>query len=121
MIEVQFAGGTGDRLPCMIDQSPSGLQLHAARSIGELHVRSSCVVQEGIQTLAHYPVPVHHQAAYAEFKTVHLPVTESSAQEIVSMPIYPELEDREVEMVIRAVLLPGGPARGFQGYGKSIG
>jgi dTDP-4-amino-4,6-dideoxygalactose transaminase len=59
--------------------------------------------REGIQTLIHYPVPVHHQAAYAEFKTVHLPVTESSAQEIVSIPIYPELEDREVEMVIRAV------------------
>jgi len=59
----------------------------------------------GIQTDIHYPVPVHLQPAYGEYRDqgVFLPVTEKQASELVSLPLYPELTDEEVDHVIRAV------------------
>lgn len=62
--------------------------------------------QQGIQTLIHYPVPVHLQAAYAECRSqgAHLPCTERGAAEILSIPLFPELTDAEVDHIIQAVL-----------------
>ena len=61
--------------------------------------------RQGISTDIHYPTPVHLQPAYAEY--IHqgqfLPVTEAQAGEIVSLPIYPELTNEEIEHVIRSV------------------
>jgi dTDP-4-amino-4,6-dideoxygalactose transaminase len=51
----------------------------------------------------HYPVPVHLQKGYAECVRVaagRLKVTERLVRRIVSLPIYPELGDEEVERVI---------------------
>ncbi|MEN6384207.1 MAG: DegT/DnrJ/EryC1/StrS family aminotransferase [Phycisphaerales bacterium] len=49
----------------------------------------------------HYPLPVHLQAAYN--KGQKLPVTEGIAKEILSLPMYPELNDEEVAKIISAV------------------
>ena len=59
----------------------------------------------GIGTLVHYPVPVHRQKAYPELASQehHLPVTSAVTAEIVSLPLYPELRDDEVDAVIEAV------------------
>lgn len=59
---------------------------------------------EGVGALVHYPVPVHLQPAYSE--RIHcagrLSNTEQAAREILSLPIYPELMDAEVEKVAAA-------------------
>jgi len=60
----------------------------------------------GIGCGIHYPVPVHLQKGYAERVRVAeggLKVTERLARRIVSLPIYPELGDAEVENVIAAI------------------
>jgi dTDP-4-amino-4,6-dideoxygalactose transaminase len=60
----------------------------------------------GIETLIHYPVPVHRQDGYAKRCLVGhggLPVTERLAAEIVSLPLYPELRDEEAAAVVAAV------------------
>jgi dTDP-4-amino-4,6-dideoxygalactose transaminase len=59
----------------------------------------------GIQTLIHYPVPIHRQIAYSEcFKdSSFLVVTERLSDLIVSLPIYPELTDDQVSHVIRTI------------------
>ena len=59
----------------------------------------------GIGTLIHYPVPVHLQRAYLmKFRgSDNLPVTERTAKEILSLPIYPELEDEQVEKVVEVI------------------
>jgi dTDP-4-amino-4,6-dideoxygalactose transaminase len=51
-----------------------------------------------IQTLIHYPVPVHLQQAYQDLniKPGSLPITEKYAAEILSLPMYPELKDDNV-------------------------
>ena len=62
--------------------------------------------QKGVQTLIHYPVPVHLQEAYAECRSqgAHLPCTERGAAEILSIPLFSELTDEEVNYIITSVI-----------------
>ncbi|HEY2090567.1 MAG TPA: DegT/DnrJ/EryC1/StrS family aminotransferase [Thermoanaerobaculia bacterium] len=55
----------------------------------------------GIDTAILYPVPVHRQPAY--LSRVSLPLTESLAGEIVSVPVFPELTDPEVARICDAL------------------
>ena len=60
----------------------------------------------GIGSGIHYPVPVHRQIGYAErarLPAEGLPVTERLVERIVSLPMYPELDDTEVDTVIAAI------------------
>jgi dTDP-4-amino-4,6-dideoxygalactose transaminase len=72
--------------------------------------------QEGISTGIHYPIPIHLQPACAHYgyKRGMLPITEAVADHIVSLPMYPELTDEQIQMVVNTVkkaavqeLLPG--------------
>jgi dTDP-4-amino-4,6-dideoxygalactose transaminase len=58
-----------------------------------------------IQTGIHYPIPVHLQPAYREhgFGPGDLPVTEQAAAELLSLPMFPELEPHQVEAVCDAL------------------
>lgn len=59
----------------------------------------------GIDSVCYYPVPLHLQQAFAGsgYKTGDFKVTETVAQEVLSLPIYPELTQEQVERVGRAV------------------
>jgi dTDP-4-amino-4,6-dideoxygalactose transaminase len=61
--------------------------------------------EKGIATGLHYPIPIHLQPAYAELGYKHgdFPVTESYAETIVSLPIFPELDDEKVAYVVDAI------------------
>ncbi len=61
------------------------------------------LAEHGIQTNVHYPVPVHEQPAYhgqGEVPAGGLPETEAAAREVLSLPMYAELDDAAVERVI---------------------
>jgi dTDP-4-amino-4,6-dideoxygalactose transaminase len=60
---------------------------------------------KGIAALVHYPVPVHLQPVYqGRLNGVDLLLeTERAAQEVLSLPIYPELNEADLEMVIKAI------------------
>ncbi|HNM36726.1 MAG TPA: DegT/DnrJ/EryC1/StrS family aminotransferase [Anaerolineales bacterium] len=60
---------------------------------------------KGIHTLIHYPVPIHLQPAYKNLglNPGDLPKAEQAAREMLSLPIYPELTEREVRRVAEAV------------------
>lgn len=47
----------------------------------------------GIETLIHYPVPVHRQAAYAGMHWPSLPEAEAQATSVLSLPLYPGLAE----------------------------
>jgi dTDP-4-amino-4,6-dideoxygalactose transaminase len=61
--------------------------------------------EQGIATIIHYPVPVHLQESYSEFQgqSKFLAVTEKLASEIVSLPLYPELTDEEIDYIVKGV------------------
>jgi dTDP-4-amino-4,6-dideoxygalactose transaminase len=65
-----------------------------------------------IQTGIHYPIPVHLQKAYQEFGFGRgdLPVTEQASTELLSLPMFPELERSQVEEVCEALLTEVGRA-----------
>jgi dTDP-4-amino-4,6-dideoxygalactose transaminase len=60
---------------------------------------------EGVATGIHYPIPLHLQPAYERLglKRGTFPVAERAADEILSLPMYPELTDEMVDDVARAV------------------
>ncbi len=60
--------------------------------------------KRGIGTEVHYPLPAHLQPIYKHLAPAgSLPVTEQLAQEVLSLPMYPELTPQEVEAVVAAV------------------
>jgi len=63
------------------------------------------LLKEGIQTGIHYPVPVHLQPAYADlgYARHDLPESEKAADEVLSLPLYPEITDDQIQSVSRAV------------------
>lgn len=61
------------------------------------------MLRQQVQTLVHYPIPPHHQQAYAAWATISLPVTEKIHREVVSLPMSPVMTDLEVDRVVEAV------------------
>lgn len=61
------------------------------------------MMDEGVNTIIHYPVALHLQQAYQELKALHLPISETLHQQVVSLPISPVMSDKEVNDVIAAV------------------
>ena len=58
-----------------------------------------------IATLVHYPTPIHLQPAYRGRlgDTGSFPVTERVAREILSLPLYPDLTNEQVNTVVKAI------------------
>ncbi|MBE9117395.1 DegT/DnrJ/EryC1/StrS aminotransferase family protein [Lusitaniella coriacea LEGE 07157] len=63
------------------------------------------LAEEGIQTGIHYPIPCHLQPAYQflGYNTGDFPNAEMLAQEIVSLPMYPGLNEAQVQQVVEAL------------------
>lgn len=61
--------------------------------------------ERGIQSGIHYPIPVHLQPAYNDlgYKPGDFPVTELAANEVLSLPMYAELAQEDIETICRAV------------------
>jgi dTDP-4-amino-4,6-dideoxygalactose transaminase len=61
--------------------------------------------REGIQTGIHYPVPVHMQPAYSDlgYARGSFPRSEAAADQVLSIPLYPELNDDQINSVAQAV------------------
>jgi len=63
------------------------------------------LAERGIGTDVHYPLPAHLQAPYVEYGNGPgaLPQTERLAEEILSLPLYPELSEDDVDYVVDQV------------------
>jgi dTDP-4-amino-4,6-dideoxygalactose transaminase len=59
---------------------------------------------QGIQTSVHYP-PIHHFSAYVEAAGARreLPITDTIAGRLLTLPLYPHLQDAQVEAVAEAL------------------
>lgn len=58
------------------------------------------LLENGIQTLIHYPIPPHKQKAYKYYNHLSFPITEKIHGEVLSLPISPVMEEEEVGKVI---------------------
>jgi len=78
--------------------------LYTLRSKNRDHLQTA-LAKYGIQTAVHYAEPVHLQPAYADLRYPEgaLPEAENAAREVLSLPIYPELTDEQIERVSMAL------------------
>lgn len=60
---------------------------------------------KGVQTRVYYPIPIHLQPGfkYLDYKRGSFPGAETTAKEILSLPMYPELTDKEVKFTVSQV------------------
>jgi dTDP-4-amino-4,6-dideoxygalactose transaminase len=72
----------------------------AQRDALQAHLKAA-----GIGTGIHYPVPLHLQPALQDlgYRAGHLPVTEEIARTVLSLPIYPELDEEQIDHVVGAI------------------
>ncbi len=61
--------------------------------------------EQGVGSMIYYPVPLHRQEMYAglDLGEGRLPESELAAKEVLSLPIYPEMTDEQIEQVASAV------------------
>jgi dTDP-4-amino-4,6-dideoxygalactose transaminase len=85
---------------------------------GEAHVRHLYVVEHperdrfrsrlakrGVETAIHYPFALHQQPPFRRLREQpRCPVAERVAARVLSLPLYPQLEDAEADAVVNAVL-----------------
>ncbi|HEV2861490.1 MAG TPA: DegT/DnrJ/EryC1/StrS family aminotransferase [Pyrinomonadaceae bacterium] len=63
----------------------------------------SHLAARGVETLIHYPAPLHLQPLFRESRPRPLPFSERAAERVLSLPLYPQLRDDELRAVAEAV------------------
>ena len=58
------------------------------------------LLNHGVQTLIHYPIPPHKQQAYTEWNNLSYPLTEKIHQQVLSLPMSPTLSFDEAKKII---------------------
>ena len=66
-------------------------------------VREALLERE-IACAIYYPVPLHQQKAFADTDQPKLPITEATSLRCLSLPIFPEMTDAQVDAVCEALL-----------------
>lgn len=63
------------------------------------------LLEKDIHSAIHYPHPVHLEEAFQDlgYSEGAFPVAEQAAKEVLSLPMYPELRDDQIEMIAEAV------------------
>jgi len=59
------------------------------------------LLENGIQTMIHYPIPPHKQKAFSNWNHLWLPITEKIHNEVLSLPMSPVLSSEEVDFIIK--------------------
>jgi dTDP-4-amino-4,6-dideoxygalactose transaminase len=84
---IRITGSNGAQLPITRDEVADQLK------------------DRGIGSMCYYPVPLHMQQAFAGFgcRRGDLPLSETLAKEVLSLPMYPEMEEFQVKIVATAL------------------
>jgi dTDP-4-amino-4,6-dideoxygalactose transaminase len=61
--------------------------------------------ERGIRAIIHYPIPLHLQQVYRTlgYQKRDFPVSERVAQEIISLPMYPHIKERQIKYVVKII------------------
>ena len=96
---------TGLVLPTVPDWADPVWHLYCVRHPQRDRLRQ-LLADRGVETLVHYPIPPHLQAAYAGlvYERGAFPLAESMADSMISLPIGPAMSGEQVTHVIHAVI-----------------
>lgn len=63
------------------------------------------LTDRGIASAIYYPVPLHRQEVFAEdYKNISLPNAEAVSERVVSLPMFPELIQEQIQQIMDTVL-----------------
>ena len=90
-------------LPCSSPGTDHAYHFFVVRHPQRDHFRDE-MRRRGVESLVHYPIPVHLQPAYAHlnFREGDLPETERAAREVVSLPLFVGMTAEQQDKVIAA-------------------
>lgn len=96
----EMLGGSGIITPTESDHNTHVYHLYVIRTPYRDRLREF-LGQQGIGTGIHYPVPIHLQSCCENlgYHSGDLPITEAITQEILSLPMYPELTHEQIRQV----------------------
>src|ERR1700677_1266417 len=99
-----FSGAKGVTLPHEPESSRAVYHLYVVR-VRDREGLQKHLSEAKIDTGIHYPVPLHMQKAYANYgyKVGDFPVTERIAAEIISLPMFPQLTEKQQRRVVENV------------------
>ncbi len=106
-IAAAYTDGLGDSglvLPHVPNWAEPAWHLYVVKSPDRDELQKRLQV-EGVDTLIHYPIPPHMQAAYSGLHLApdSLPIARQLADEVLSLPIGPQLQQCEFNRVIQAI------------------
>jgi dTDP-4-amino-4,6-dideoxygalactose transaminase len=61
------------------------------------------LLENGVQTMIHYPIPPHKQACYKEWNQLSFPITELIHDQELSLPMSPVISDIEFQYVVELI------------------
>lgn len=96
--------GSGVELPAEASGRRHVYHVYAVRT-RDREGTMKALAEQGVQTGIHYPVPVHLQPAYADprYRQGSFPHSERAADEVLSLPMYPEMSEDHLQAVNRAL------------------
>ena len=106
----QALAGAGLGLPIEKHWALHVYHLYVIRSKERDRLRRH-LADSGVQSLVHYPFPVHQQPAYAGVARGDLSVTDQVVGEILSLPVFPEISEEQLGKVAEAVISFRGEMR----------
>jgi len=61
------------------------------------------LVENGVSTLIHYPVLIHLQEVFNDYREGDFPVAERLNKKILTLPMYPEIEEDQINYIINLI------------------
>lgn len=100
----ELLAGSGVAAPTEMDYGRHVYHLYVVRCPHRDELKDH-LAEHRVGTAIHYPVPIHLQEAYRDlgYRWGDFPVTEACADEVLSLPMYPELREDEVREIVRLV------------------
>lgn len=94
--------------PVRIPETPAGVRhvYHVYAILSEKRDQLQEYLKgQGIETHSHYPIPVHLQKAYSHLghKPGDFPLAEKACSQLLSLPLYPEMTEAQVDETAAAV------------------
>jgi dTDP-4-amino-4,6-dideoxygalactose transaminase/acetyltransferase-like isoleucine patch superfamily enzyme len=103
--------GSSVETPAALPDRRHVYHVYAVRTANRAALQQS-LQEQGIQTGIHYPIPVHLQPAWAElgYRAGDFPHAERAADEVLSLPMFPELTPEQQDRVAIAIRTHTGGA-----------
>lgn len=100
----ELLADSGVKTPCEMPFSRHVYHIYAIR-VSQRDAFQKALTVHGVQTGIHYPIPVHLQPAYADlgYKPGDFPHSEAAANEVLSLPMFAELNNEQQDTVSQAV------------------